>query len=312
MSDRELAQLFGRATRDLDAMQRQRIRQLQGIERELFDGLVAKLMDALDTGGGRITTRRGSASINRLVDEVFRAMERGGLKTFYQTSLQDLFRILGNNDIYNAALFATISRAGDKRYKEIRSQVDRVMRAKIGIDERGKSISGGYFDNLLQGVSRGVRTEIQQVINAGVGAGIPTGKLMRQIEITVKGTRANPGTLSRALQPHIFDTYQQFDRSSNNVYAKKLGLDAFVYQGGLIETSRDFCIKKNGKVFTKKEAEMDWPKDPTLPRKTVERNSGTLQGYNPTVDLGRWNCRHRTRFISRAIAEELRPDLKRT
>lgn len=310
MSERELAQLFGRATRDLDAMQRARIRELQGIERQLFEGLVSKLTEALDMGGGKITTRKGSASINRLVDEVFRAMERGGLKTFYQTSLQDLFRILGNNEAYNAALFATISAAGDKRFKAMRGEVDRIMRKRIGIDAKGKTIGGGYFDSLLQGVGRTARTEVQQVINAGVSSGTPIGKLMRQIEITVKGTQVNPGTLSKALQPHIFDTYQQFDRASNDTYAKKLGLDAFVYQGGLIETSRDFCIKKNGKVFTKKEAERDWPKDPTLPRKTVEKNSGVLQGYNPTVDLGRWNCRHRTRFISRALAEELRPDLK--
>ena len=52
-----------------------------------------------------------------------------------------------------------------------------------------------------------------------------------------------------------------------------------------------------------------WKNDPTLPRKTSERDSGTLVGYDPLVDMGRWNCRHRTRFISRELAQELRPDL---
>ena len=72
----------------------------------------------------------------------------------------------------------------------------------------------------------------------------------------------------------------------------------------------EFCIKRNGKVFTVEEAEKEWPKDPTLPRTRKERQSGVLTGYNPTVDMGRWNCRHRTRYISPALAEQLRPDLK--
>ncbi|HNR55534.1 MAG TPA: hypothetical protein PKJ19_10215, partial [Flavobacteriales bacterium] len=109
--------------------------------------------------------------------------------------------------------------------------------------------------------------------------------------------------------PLIFDTYQYLDRASSDAYATKLGLDAFIYAGGLIETSRDFCIKRNGKVFSRKEAEREWPKDPTLPRTKKERESGVLVGYDPLRDMGRWNCRHRIRFISDALAEQLRPDL---
>jgi hypothetical protein len=93
------------------------------------------------------------------------------------------------------------------------------------------------------------------------------------------------------------------------VYAQKLGLDTFIYAGGLIETSRPFCKKHNDKVFTVEEAEKQWPKDSALPRTKVERESGTLVGYNPTVDMGRWNCRHRIRYIPRTLAEQLRPDL---
>lgn len=308
MSEIELERLFKRASRELDAMQRARIRQLRGIERDLFEALARKIVDALDKGRGTITTRMGSASINRLVDEAFRVIERGALASFYADSRNDLFRILSGNDTYNLALFNTISRAGDKRYKEIRGQVDRAMRARIGIDAKGRSIKGGYFDDLLGNVSQAVRKEIKNTLNAGVNAGIPMGRLLRQVEIAAKGTAESPGALSRQLQPHVFDTYQAFDRESNKVYATKLGLDTFMYQGGLIETSRAFCIKRNGKVFTLDEAE-EWRCDKDLPKKKSEGNCA--DAYNPTTDMGRWNCRHRTRFISRALAEELRPDLKK-
>jgi len=61
-------------------------------------------------------------------------------------------------------------------------------------------------------------------------------------------------------------------------------------------------------VFTVEEAETQWPKDPTLPKSKKERDTGIL-AYNPTVDMGRWNCRHRTRYITPALAIKFRPEL---
>lgn len=307
MSERELQQLFLRHSRDLDARQRARIRDLKGLERDLFEALVRKLTDVLDAGDGVIRTRRGSASINQLVDEVFRALDRGGLGQFYKSTTSDLFAILGNNDAYNAILFTEVSKAGNKRYREIRSQVDRIMRGKIGVDDNGRVKPTGLLGKYFR--SEAMRTAVKEALNAGMVSGKPINKLVRELEVTIKGTRVIPGALQKTLEPLVFDTYQQFDRASNDVYAQKIGLDCFIYVGGLIETSRVFCEKHNNKVFTREEAEREWPKDSTLPRTSKERASGVLVGYNATVDMGRWRCRHRPRFIPRLLAEEMRPDL---
>lgn len=308
MSERELAQLFGNATRDLDARQRARIRQLRGLERILFDAMARKIADELDAGRGVIRTGRGSASINRLVDVVFNAMERDGIRGFYKDSTKDLFGILGNNEAYNYALFGTISKAGDARFKAMRKQVDGIMRRRIGLDIAGRIKEGGMLSRLF--TTEAIRTSVKELVNAGAASGVPIGKLTRQVEVLVKGTREVPGVFQRQFQPVVFDTYQAFDRASNKVYADKLQLDTFIYAGGLIETSREFCRKRNAKVFTLEEA-AKWSQDPDLPKKSSERASGVITGYDPTVDLGRWNCRHRTRFISRPLAEQLRPDLKK-
>ncbi len=307
MSERELAQLFGRATREMDARQRARIRQLRGIERELFEVLARRIVEELDRGRGTITTSRGSASIGTLIDAAFSSIERSGLKAFYKDAITDIFGIIGANDAYHIALAPTVRNLGDKRLKAMQKEVDRLMRRRMGIDGRGRAIEGGLIDSLTN--SSEVRTRVKEVINAGAASGIPTGRLVRALEITLKGTRVDPGLLQRQFSPLIFDTYQYLDRASSDAYATKLGLDAFIYAGGLIETSRDFCIKRNGKVFSRKEAEREWPKDPTLPRTKKERESGVLVGYDPLRDMGRWNCRHRIRFISDALAEQLRPDL---
>ena len=308
MSERELTQLFLRHSRDLDARQRARIRELKSLERDLFEALVRKLTEVLDAGDGVIRTRRGSASINELVDQAFRSLERSGLGAFQRATTSDFFAILGNNETYAEAAIAIYTKIAPKRMKAMRVEVDRIMRGKLGIDDNGRIKPTGTIGRVFK--SEAMRTTLKEALNAGMVSGKPMNKLIREIEIAVKGTREVPGTLQKALQPLVLDTYQQFDRASSNVYATKIGLDCFVYTGGLIETSREFCEKHNTKVFTREEAEKQWPKDKSLPRTAAERKSGTLVGYNPTVDMGRWNCRHRARWIPRKLAEQMRPDLK--
>ena len=133
-------------------------------------------------------------------------------------------------------------------------------------------------------------------------------KLKDQLRVITTGTPESPGLYSKALQNLVLDTYQQVDRAASKEYAVRLKLDTFIYAGGLIETSREFCKKRNNQVFTEEEA-AKWKDDPTLPRSKKEKDSGVVSGYDPLVDMGRFNCRHRTRYISRELARELRPDL---
>jgi hypothetical protein len=71
--------------------------------------------------------------------------------------------------------------------------------------------------------------------------------------------------------------------------------------GDVIKDSRTFCIKKAGKVFAVIEADTEWPTDPDL----IGKGSGIP--YTPRIDRGRWNCRHRIRYISEELAKKLDP-----
>jgi hypothetical protein len=307
MTDRELERIFTVGSRDLDARQRARIAQLRGIERDLFKVLAQRIVDALDAGGGRVLTTRGSASIGQLVDAAFNAIDRSGIRAFQKSAIDDLLANIGNNETYFDALRVGVSVIGDKRWQSIQKAVDTTMRKRIGLDKKGRPIKGGYFDDLLKSTT--ARTAVKQALFNGVTAGMPMNKLLRSIQVIIQGTKQSPGVMQSNFSGLVFDTYQQVDRATSDAYAKKLKVAYLVYQGGLIETSREFCIKKNNKVFTVDEANRDWPKDSTLPRTVKEKASGVLEGYDPLVDMGRWNCRHRVRYISRARAEELRPDL---
>ena len=117
--------------------------------------------------------------------------------------------------------------------------------------------------------------------------------------------------LEMNISSFVLDAYQVTERVASNEFAKRLGLRYFIYSGGLIETSRPFCRKRNNKVFTTEEAERDWPKDSTLPRTKAEKEAGgPPDDYSPLEDCGRWNCRHRIMYIDEQAAFVLRPDLK--
>ena len=71
-----------------------------------------------------------------------------------------------------------------------------------------------------------------------------------------------------------------------------------------VRTSRPFCVKNNGKVFTTEEAQ-SW-------ENTIGDKNGVQWNddpYNPLTDMGGFNCRHLPNFISNQEAISRRPEL---
>lgn len=91
------------------------------------------------------------------------------------------------------------------------------------------------------------------------------------------------------------DIYSQYQRVAANQVRKKIGLKHARYAGGLIETSRPFCIERNGNTYTEEEIE-SW---------ADEDFQGKPDTYDPIIDLGGYNCRHRLDWISEELFDEL-------
>lgn len=115
---------------------------------------------------------------------------------------------------------------------------------------------------------------------------------------------------SRAIQ----DINAQFDRSLHYAKAIEMGYNAAIYEGGLIETSREFCQVRNSKVFTLEEInKFGTSKDKFggYSNKDEGQFKGKMPGYLPLIDAGGYNCRHFYSFISDSLAEVIRPELKK-
>lgn len=103
------------------------------------------------------------------------------------------------------------------------------------------------------------------------------------------------GLLKRYSATYAQTAFAAFDRKIQNVKSAQLGLDHYLFSGAPLKDSRDFCVQRKGKVFTK--AEIDaW-----------ERQSwrGKAEGRSVWDYLGGWNCIDILTPITADLAEEL-------
>lgn len=90
----------------------------------------------------------------------------------------------------------------------------------------------------------------------------------------------------------FFETYaigalMQTYNAAQYTYAKKFGYKRFLYVGGLIDESRDFCVERDGHEFTYdqgKEWDDLWWK-------------GKIEGVPFFIQCGGYNCRHHIEWV---------------
>ena len=297
-------EIIGKTNKYLDARQRARLKDLGVLESLLVARMVEELSGELEeTEDGRIKSRKGSVSIGKSIDRVFDLVEEQGLPNLLAKSVKD---IRGTLD-FNARYYQKLTTPKKDSYADIRKAVDAVMRRRLGLDKDYAVNPKGYLGAI--GKTERAREEVKKMVAKAVAAGIPMAKLKKALRVKVTGTKDTPGVLERNLGGFVLDAYQVADAVTNREFAKRLDLKYFIYSGGLIETSREFCRKRNGKVFTTEEAEK-WDEDSTLPKTKEERDSGVVADYNPLEDRGRWNCRHRILYIPEEEAFRRRPELR--
>ena len=287
----------------LDARQKRRFQQLNAMERLLVRKLLDELRDQLEESNGRITSRKGYVSLSAAVDRVFDAVEHKGIPGMVDSTTKDIRDLME----FNARYYKAQNLAPGERFKAIQESVDAAMRKRLGIDTDGVATKDGFLSQLFR--TEPARDEVKKMVSKAVSAGIPMRKLKAQLQVKVAGTKETAGVLERHIGTFVMDTYQAADAITNQEFAKRLDLRYFIYSGGLIETSREFCRKRNNKVFSTDEA-AEWESDPTLPRTKAERDSGVVTDYVPLQDRGRWNCRHRILYITEEEAMLRRPDLE--
>lgn len=291
--------LFDRLSKKAEAIsdaidERQRVidSDLTRLEKELFSRLQADLFGELEFDNGRLKTSPKNILLLLRIDQAFNRWLREFQNVVVRDFATDLLRI--------AALTGEMYKPGnpEKIVNQIASD-NATLRAAIGIDEKGRVIPGSILYDIST-VGQ-VRQDIKKVILQAINRQQTLRDFSTALRNFITGTPNTAGRLKSYWRTYAYDLFNQATEIKNEQFRRGLDLEWFIYTGSIIKDSREFCIKKAGKVFAVIEADREWPKDPDL----IGKKTGIP--YVPRIDRGRWNCRHRIRYITEETAKQLDP-----
>lgn len=254
----------------------------------LYLKLLNDVMNKLEVDGDQIKNSSKNKRLLSSVDSVF--------NNFAAT---DGLRIVNNvinavNKVieFNAGYFSegkVITTTFDKAVKN-------QMKDWLGITEKGKVAPNGYLDKLIQDTT--VRNQVKDLTFKNVISQAGFFETKKNLGEFINGNEEKAGALQKYYRNFAYDTVSVADRAVGIEYANKAGYEFAIYEGGLIKTSRSFCIERNGKVFHRSEIAKFKPTQAVPPN------------YNPFLDLGGYGCRHHLNWIANKVAFALRPDAK--
>lgn len=208
---------------------------------------------------------------------------------------EDILSILTSNEQYFTGI------AGSEARK-MADSVTKSITSAFGINDDGTIRQQGFMNDILQ--DRSILKDTRTFVNKQLLAG--QDRPDAAFKEYILGTEKRKGLIESYYDrpdkngSSLFDTYQKADRIIQNEYAEGLNLQAALYIGGLIATSRPFCIGKDGKVFLRDEIAA-W--------KDLSFSGKPSVGYDPFQDCGGINCRHHLGWLSNRVAMRRDPTL---
>lgn len=267
-------------------------RSVRQVEKDLFALLVSDLVGRLSTRDGKIEATEYNFRLLARIDAVFDTFRREILNSTLPEFVNAMFSVVAmTGELYKGMDAETTLNAIAKD--------NAVLRAAIGIDPVGNIVPGSALWEVS--TASAVRNDLKIVVLRSIREGATLGEFTRSVKDFVTGTPQATGRLRSFWRTYAYDMFNQVQEAKNEQFRRGLGLEWFLYVGDVIKDSRDFCRKKAGRIFAIQEADAEWPRD----RDLIGR--GSAIPYTPRIDRGRWNCRHRIRYITEEMAEQIDP-----
>lgn len=150
----------------------------------------------------------------------------------------------------------------------------------------GEIVKNSYLWNL--GKMGEVRQKFQDSVIKAVYSKQKYNVFLRNMKPIFKSNKANRSVVAKYYLKYAYDSVSKVINATGLYLANKYGLDKFVYDGGIIKDTRDFCRERAGGTFTRKDAEkwnqMHW--------------SGKIEGEDVLLVAGGYKCLHHIKWIS--------------
>ncbi|GAB2866055.1 hypothetical protein [Hymenobacter ruber] len=287
----EAARSRSAAIQTLEDLLNQHVEEAQKL---LWEGLLARLKDL----------HADAALLPALLAEYANTV-LAPLAAFYG---QSLLHLPGLQLDYFAALGLT-------DYQRLKAPLTGFLTARLGLDSSGQLVPGGYLSATMGAVKDGLTKQVLTYAYSAQASGVGLNGYRDGLNALVLGSGPGSGNALGVVQELYRSAPEDFakaDRMLSVLSGKELGLTAYLYQGGLIESSRPFCIARNGKVFLDWEIELFGTSKDKYTGYTNKKEglfAGKPDPYDSWSDLGGYNCRHHLHAIPANVATRIRPEL---
>ncbi len=220
-ADSRYVSAIGRVQKDLH-------NQLTGILKELeldADGYIKQ-----NAGNRKILT-----TADNKINEVFSS-------SIYTTAVNNYVNVIPKVDVQNVKYFTSINEG----FKPKKLFLKNLQSDTITTIEK-------YI--LQDGLKSQVINPLSQILNQNVNSGGSFTGFQEQIKDYILGNSKVEGRALSYTRTYLMDSMFTYARTFQQAITNDLGLEFYLYSGGLIDTSRPFCIERAGKYFHHKEVE---------------------------------------------------------
>ena len=245
------------------------------IQRRKFSDVVA-LLDGLDYSNGSIVINQANLlKIEQITEQIRNVLTEGEFETVVGELLQEFDTQAAITYKYYDAAFEAF---------EVPAIANEILAQK----KREAVI------DLLNSTDQYLTNPMRQSLSNAVSGGATRKDLVEVFNLLINGDADTVGRLERATRQIVSDTFALSDRAVTNTVAEQLGLNWYLYTGGLLDTTRPFCKARNGKYFRKEEVQ-SWA--------TLGDWAGRMAGTDEKtifVTAGGYNCQHAILPVSEA------------
>jgi len=150
------------------------------------------------------------------------------------------------------------------------------------------------------GIAMQYRQPLEQLLNNAVSSGSTYLEMVDDIRLNIIGAQDRLGIPERYVKRIARDAIYQTDAASVKAMSDENDIQFYRYAGGTVDDTRDFCMKRNNKVYTREEIE-NWGNIQSWQGRISGTNSSNIWTYR-----GGYNCRHFFVPVSESRYEQLK------
>lgn len=256
---------------------------ISGVQNRLYSDLVT-ILKFLDVDeNGYIKQNAGNRQILRAAQKRFdETIQKSG----YQDIVGDQLRSVPRIDALNSAYFESVSSA----FKPNRQFIASLQKQAI-------ETANSYL--LQDGLAAQVRTPLNEILSQNINTGGQFSGMLDQVRTFIKGGltadgKPLDGRLMSYSRGILKDVLFQYSRAFQNSVTEDLGLIWYLFAGGLMDTSRPWCIRRVGRYFHQKEIE-SWASEDWAGKNNLTTESSIF------ILVGGHNCEHQLIPVSDII-----------